>query len=183
MITVRVMKVITIFTVIVSLFGCKVPEKKIFMLDGPGMVYNDKEHRTEYANELPYDEQVDDTLWAVAYLGNGGDEGKSAAREYIEKLFSGLSEEKRLAISHFDYGGEKWYLVIPRYGDENELVQNGDKEHLKYLDGRVPYIINCNADVEITLQIYGGHTIVLDTDENGRLICTPDIWDITEYKE
>ena len=96
---------------------------------------------------------------------------------------SGLSEEKRLAISHFDYGGEKWYLVIPRYGDENELVQNGDKEHLKYLDGRVPYIINCNADVEITLQIYGGHTIVLDTDENGRLICTPDIWDITEYKE
>ena len=29
----------------------------------------------------------------------------------------------------------------------------------------------------------GGHKITLDTDENGKLICTPDIWDISEFKK
>ena len=176
------MKVISIFTIIANLFGCKIPEEKYFMLDGPGMVYVDSEHRTEYANELSFDEQEDFPLWAVAYLGKGA-EGSDAAKEYIERLFAGLSEEKRSAIRHYDYGGEKWYLVIPRYGDENKLVKSKDQEHFQYIDGSIPYTINCNADVEIRLHIYGGHTVVLDTDENDRLIHTYEIWDITEYKE
>lgn len=41
------------------------------MLDGPGMVYVDSEHRTEYANNLPFDEIDDYPYWAVAYLGEG----------------------------------------------------------------------------------------------------------------
>ena len=52
----------------------------------------------------------------------------------------------------------------------------------KVHDGK-PYIINCGGDVEIYIVMRGGHKITLDTDENGRLICTPDIWDITEYKK
>ncbi len=120
--------------------------------------------------------------WAVAYLGEGAN-GKNTAKEYIEKLFSKLSEEQRKAVKHYDYGGEKWYLVIPRYGEENELIQNGDKKNLQKADDGTPYIINCGGDVEIYIVIRGGHKITLDTDENGRLICTPDIWDITEYKK
>ena len=182
MIKVRLMKVIAIFAVISGLFGCRTPGEKPFMLDGPGMVYVDSEHRTEYANTLAFDEIDDYPYWAVAYLGNG-DEGKSAATVYIEKLFSELSEEKRRAIGHIDYGGEKWYLVIPRYGDENELIQNGDEKNSQKVYDGTPYIINCGGDVQIYIVIRGGHKITLDTDENGRLICTPDIWDITEYKE
>lgn len=176
------MKMISIFTLFATLFGCKLPGEKPFMLDGPGMVYVDREHRTEYANTLPFNEIDDYPYWAVAYLGEG-DEGEKAAAEYTEKLFAELSEEKRRAISHYDYGGEKWYLVIPRYGEENELIQNGDKKNLQKADDGTPYIINCGGDVEIYIVIRGGHKITLDTDENGRLICTPDIWDITEYKK
>ena len=182
MIKVRLMKVIAIFTVIAGLFGCRAPGETPFILDGPGMVYVDSEHRTEYANTLPFDEIDDYPYWAVAYLGEG-ENGKNTAKEYIEKLFSKLSEGKRRAISHYDYGGEKWYLVIPRYGDENELIQNGDKKNSQKADDGTPYIINCGGDVEIYIVIRSGHKITLDTDENGRLICTPDIWDITEYKE
>ena len=36
------------------------------MLNGPGMVYVDSEHRTEYANTLPFDEIDDYPYWAVA---------------------------------------------------------------------------------------------------------------------
>ena len=174
------MKLIAIFTLIAGLFGCKTPEKELVILDGPGMVYVDSEHRTEYANTLPFDEIDDTPYWAVVYLGNG-ETGKNAANEYIEKLFSELSEKKRREIGHFDYGGEKWYLVIPRYGEENELIQNGDEKNLRRAYDGTPYTINCGNDVEIHISIYGGHRITLDTDENGRLICTPDIWDITEY--
>ena len=176
------MKIIAIFTIAANLFGCKVPGEKPFMLDGPGMVYVDSEHRTEYANTLLFDELDGYPYWAVVYLGDR-ENGKNAAKEYIEKLFSELSEEKRRAISHYDYGGEKWFLVIPRYGDENELIQNGDKKNLQRVYDGTPYTINCGDDVEIYIVIRGGHRITLDTDENGRLICTPDIWDITEYKE
>ena len=176
------MKIIAIFTIAANLFGCKVPGEKPFMLDGPGMVYVDSEHRTEYANTLLFDEVDDYPYWAVAYLGDG-ENGKNAAKEYIEKLFSELSEEKRRAISHYDYGGEKWFLVIPRYGDENELIQNGDKKNLQRVYDGTPYTINCGDDVEIYIVIRGGHRITLDTDENGKLISAPDIWDITEYKE
>lgn len=35
------------------------------------MVYVDSEHRTEYANTLPFDEIDDYPYWAVAYLGEG----------------------------------------------------------------------------------------------------------------
>ena len=182
MIKVRLMKAIAIFTVIAGLFGCRAPGENPFILDGPGMVYVDSEHRTEYANTLPFDEIEDYPYWAVAYLGEG-ETGKNTANEYIEKLFSKLSEEKCRAISHYDYGGEKWYLVIPRYGDENELIQKGDKKILQKADDVTQFIINCGGDVEIYIVIRGGHKITLDTDENDRLICTPDIWDITDYKE
>ena len=124
------MKAIAIFTVIAGIFGCRAPGEKPFMLDGPGMVYVDSEHRTEYANTLPFDEIDDYPYRAVAYLGEG-ENGKNTAKEYIEKLFSKLSEEQRKSVKHYDYGGEKWYLVIPRYGEENELIQNGDKKNLQ----------------------------------------------------
>lgn len=176
------MKIIAIFAAIVNLFGCNVPEKKFHIVDGPGMVYVDREHRTEYANTLPFDENDGYPFWAVAYLGEG-DDGKNAAEKYIEKLFAELPEEKRRAIGHFDYGSEKYYLVIPRHHDENKLIQAADEENFKKTNDGTPYTINCGSDVEIYIFTHGGHKITLDTDENGRLICVPEIWDITEYKE
>lgn len=180
------MKIASIFallvTLLATLLGCGWFEKKIMLLDGPGMVYVDREHRTEYANTLPFDELDGYPFWAVAYLGEGED-CRETAKKYTEKLFSELSEEKRNALGHYDYGGEKWYLVIPRYGERNDLIQNGDEKNPRYAEEGTPFTINCNADVEIYICIRGGHGTVLDADENGRLIHTDEVWDITDYTE
>ena len=91
MIKVKLLKITSILSVVAGLWGCNRFYEKPFMLDGPGMVYVDSEHRTEYANTLPFDEIEDYPYWAVAYLGEG-ETGKNTAKEYIEKLFSELSE-------------------------------------------------------------------------------------------
>lgn len=176
------MKIISIFMLIASLFGCRpLNGDDCYILDGPGMVYVDRDYRTEYANTLPFDEIDDYPYWAVAYLGEGED-GKAAAKEYIERLFAELSEDKRNAVGHFDCGGEKMYLVIPRYGDDNEIILNGDSENSQYTENGTPYIISCNADTEIHINMRGGHKMIPAVDQNGRLIHTDDVWDITEYK-
>ena len=63
------MKIIAIFTIAANLFGCKVPGEKPFMLDGPGMVYVDSEHRTEYANTLLFDEVTTIPIGLLHILG------------------------------------------------------------------------------------------------------------------
>lgn len=183
MILVSIAKIFAILVVVVvSLFGCKAIEKKIFILDGPDMVYVDREHRTEYANALPFDEHDGFPHWAVAYLGKG-DEGENAAGEYIERLFAGLSREKRDAIEHYDYGGEKWYLVIPRHRDENDIVRGNDKENAVRIMSGEAFTINCGDDVKIYTYTHGGNELILQTDKNGRLTHADEVWDITEYKE
>ena len=65
---VKMMKLIAIFTVLANLFGCKMPD--LHMLDGPGMVYVDSEHRTEYANTLPFDEIEEYPYCAARTVGD-----------------------------------------------------------------------------------------------------------------
>lgn len=91
------------------------------ILDGPGMEYVDSEHRTEYANTLPFDEIVGYPYWTVAFLDNG-EIGEANREIYIDKLFSGLSEESLEKIEHFDFEGDEWYLIIPRYRDKYDIV-------------------------------------------------------------
>ena len=175
-------RLISVFALLGMLLGCTEPGKVPFMVDGPGMVYVDKEHRTQYANTLPFDEIDDCSYWAVAYLGEDEDAEKTA-NEYINNLFAELSEEERSAAGHYDYGSQKRYLVIPRYPDRNTIIKDGDKNNPQFTDDGTPFIINCGANVTISIDIYGGHTIVLDTDEDDKLIHSEDVWDITHYTD
>ena len=115
------MKAIAIFAVIAGLFGCRAPGEKPFILDGPGMVYVDSEHRTEYANTLPFDEIEDYPYWAVAYLGEG-ETGKNTANEYIEKCISNYKESifRREKIMATDLGNN---IAIP-HGSEKEIIKS-----------------------------------------------------------
>lgn len=175
---VKIMKMVAILAAISNLFGCSTLD----VLDGPGMVNVDSEHRTEYANTLPFDEYDGCPYWAVAYLGKG-DDGKNAADEYIEKLFTELSEEKRKAVNHYDYGGEKWYLIIPRYPDKNYIIRGNDEEKAVSVKHGDAFTINCGDDVKIRSDTLVRNELVLQTDENDRLICTKTVRDITEYKK
>ena len=178
------MKLVSIFALAVTLLGCNLPEKQapipVPVLDGPGMVYVDREYRTEYANTLPFDSLENFSYWAVAYLGEG-ERGKNAAKESIEKLFSELSEEKRTAVEHYDYGGEKWYLVIPRHRDDNDIISGSEEENTVQIASGDAFTINCSGDVKICIHTYGGHELILETDENDRLIHTDEVWDITPW--
>lgn len=174
------MKFVSILAILAGLFGCKAPEPQI--LDGPGTVYIDSEHRTEYANVLPFDELESRPYWAVAYLGSG-EIGEENREKYIGKLFSDLPEESRAKIKHYDFGGDSWYLVIPRYPDENDIIQNGDEDNAVCIQSGEAFTVQCGTDVKICMYTHGGHEFTPQIDENGKLICTEDVWDITEYKQ
>ena len=67
--------------------------------------------------------------------------------------------------------------------NENICVKIGDAENsLQFYDG-TPFVLKCGADVKICTSFHGGHEFTPQTDENGKLICTEDVWDITEYKQ
>ena len=177
---VKMMKLIALFTVLANLFGCKMPE--LHMLDGPGMVYVDSEHRTEYANTLPFDEIESYPYCAVVFLGKG-EEGEANRKKYIDKLFSNLSEESLSKIKHFDFEGDEWYLIIPRYWDEYDIVPLYEETKVEYVMHGEAFTVKCKANIKITYSSYGGHEFFPQTDDEGKLICTEEIWDITEYDE
>ena len=45
------------------------------------------------------------------------------------------------------------------------------------------FTVKCKANIKITYNSYGGHEFFLQTDDGGKLICTEEMWDITEYKQ
>lgn len=177
---VKFMKFITLFTFISNLFGCFRIPLKPEILDGPGMVYIDSEHRTEYANTLPFDDIEGYPYWAVAFLGRGT-VGEANRTYYIEKLFSGLPEESIDKIKHFDFDGDEWYLIIPRYYDENDIVRQSDENHEKYITFGEAFTVKCKSNIKIVYCCNGEHEFSPESDGDGKLICTEDIWDITDY--
>lgn len=107
-----------LFTILATLFGCG--KNDLHILDGPDMVYVDSEYRNEYANCLPFEDVSGAPFLAIAYLGNG-DEGKANKDTYINKIFASLSKEKISQIKTYEYEGNDWFLVIPKYRNVVEL--------------------------------------------------------------
>lgn len=180
----KIGKVLLIIMIMLSMLGCGAPDLQ--MLDGDGMVYIDKNYRTEFANALPFDLIDAYPYWAAAFLGKG-DEGEVNKDYYINKLFSGLPEESKDKIKSYDLGGDDWFLVISRYGDEDCITykQDGEDKKIK-LYGGAPFIIKCNStdensDVKIANFIRGGNEFSIKTDSRQRLVYAEEVWDITEY--
>mgnify|MGYP006992075492 FL=1 len=175
-------KLISIILLITSLFGCAF--KKPQVLDGPGMEYNDREYRTEYANTLDFDSQDRNVKWAVAFLGYGED-GENNLIHYFNKLFSELPAESVNAINHYNFEGDEWYLVIPRYKGMNEIVSVTDEKISAYSYKGEAFTVKCNiSDIHSNIRIRlvdSGEEFSPQVDGTGQLVSAEEVWDITEY--
>lgn len=180
MIKVKLMKFMAVFTMLASLFGCGKGDPHI--LDGPGMVYVDSDYRTEYANCLPFDTLEGLPNIAVAYLGNGA-EGEANLKIYTEKIFKNLDEDKISNIKTYQYEGNDWFLVIPRYISKTDL-KKGDEIITCAAQTGEAFAVRCNQDITVNIFETVDINYNLSYDENGKLKNTNEhIWDITEIDE
>ena len=176
----RIMKIMAIFAILASLFGCG--KNDPYILDGPGMVYIDSDYRTEYANCLPFDNVEGLPYMAVAYLGSGaaGVENRDA---YIAKVFESLGKEKINQIKTYEYEGNDWFLVIPRYRSLAEL-KKGDEVLSCAAENGEAFVVRCNQDVVVNIFEVTDIYYKLSVDEDGKLEDTDEnVWDITNIDE
>ena len=191
------MKFMAIITMIASLFGCLKggyqKKNNPMILDGPGMEYIDSDYRNEYSNCLPFAEWQGEPYLAIAYLGNG-DAGKANKDVYMKTIFEGLDEEKLAKIQTFEYDGNDWFLVIPKYYDAVTLIKG---EERTYTEVGVPFVVRCNSDVVVNIFNVDDMYFTLAVDENGKLKGTEHdirkaedstawseenfVWDITHF--
>ncbi len=173
------MKLMAVIALIASLLGCK-PE----LVDGPGMVYVDSDYRTVYANVFDFDSLDTHPMFAVAFLGYG--DRMEARNTYVKGIFQDLEEEAIESIKHFDYEGDEWYLVVPRYKEDVDITNLTTEEVHTIYNGDA-FTIKCNlsdlySNIEIsTEQNLSGHKFSPQMGGDGKLVKNPDVWDITDY--
>lgn len=192
MIKVRIIKIMAILAILASLFGCgKNTPFEPQILDGPGMEYVDSEYRNDYANCLPFDDIQGEPYLAVAYLGKG-EIGKENKDVCIDKLFKSLDAEKTDSIKTYEYEGDDWFLVVPKYNDDVTIKKGEEELRTEY--GKA-FVIKCNPEVKLHIFNVTDMSFSLEIDENENLKgtqsnvwktedCTtwgPDnfVWDIT----
>jgi len=169
-----------IFAILASLFGCGNPEPQI--LDGPGMVYIDSEYRNEYANCLPFENVQGSPYLAIAYLGKGED-GKANKDVYINKIFESLDDEKISQIKTFEFEGDDWFLVIPKYRNLVSL-KKGDEELTQAAYTGEAFALRCGQDVIVNIFETKEINYLLSVTETGELQGTDEnVWDITNIDE
>jgi len=169
-----------IFAILAALFGCGNNDPQI--LDGPGMVYVDSDYRTDYANCLPFDDVEGLPYMALAYLGSGTD-GESNRDVYIAKIFDSLGEDIINQIKTYEYDGDDWFLVIPRYRSITDLIK-GDEEALRVAQNGEAFVVRCNQDVVVNIFEVTDMYFKLSVDENGKLKdADENMWDITNIDE
>ena len=86
-------------------------------------------------------------------------------------------------IEHFDCGGEEWYLIISRWPVSNDILLKDTGEKFAENNG-APFVVVCSNNITIRSLAQGNrYEYTPQIDENNRLICTEDVWDITEYND
>ena len=176
------MKLTAIIALIASLFGCGVDKPQID--DGPGMVYKDSDYRTLYANVLDFDSCEGTPYFAVAFLGYGEDR-QDFRNTYVAGIFESLGDFAIEQVAHFDFEGDEWYLIVPRYKDYVTLTNlETGKKHTIYQGGACT--VKCNlsdlhSNIEISTDDSGGHKFSAQIGGDGRLVTSEDVWDITDY--
>jgi len=148
------------------------------------IAYSDSEYRTEYANALDFDSFEGTPYFAVSFIGYG-DDITSQRNEYVEELFSSLGKDAVEKIEHFEFDGDEWYLIVPRYKEYVDVKSlDGGKMYTSY--GGEPFTVKCNvsdlySNIEIVTDIHGGHSFSPQMGGDGKLITSADICDITDY--
>ncbi len=169
-----------LFTAIASLFGCG--KKDPFMLDGPGMEYVDSDYRTAYANCLPFEDLRGAPYFAICYLGSSS-QGEANKDTCIAKIFGSLDEEALQKIQTYDFQGDSWYLVIPKYRGLVSL-KNGDEPLQPVSYGGEAFVVKCGQNTVVNSFSSAEINYTLSTDENGNLENTGEnVWDITNIDE
>lgn len=180
-----IMKLTAIFAFIASLFGCS--QIKPQVLDGPDSVYKDSDYRSIYANELDFDSYEGQPYFAVAFLGYGSNilDYRNA---YVEELFKDLGDFAVEQVSHIDYAGDEWYLIVPRYKDAVD-IKNLENDEVHTIYNGEAFTVKCNLsdihpNIEIsTAQNLSGHKFSPQISGDGKLAANPNVHDITDYSE
>lgn len=175
----RILIIMGVFSFIASLFGCG-HKGDPHILDGPGMVYVDSDYRSVYANALVFDWDGAEgyPMFAVAYLGKGEDASENRDT-YLHKVFPSLSDEELAKIKHFDFGGDEWYLIVPRY-DYGDVVNTDTGEKTTLYEGEA-FTTNCKGNLMVEDYNHGGHKYVPMLDENGVLLVSEAAVDISDF--
>lgn len=169
-----------ILAILASLFGCSKHDP--YILDGPGMEYVDSEYRTEYANCLPFENIQGSPYLAIAYLGNG-ENGKANKDVYINKIFESLDSEKISQIKTFEFDGDDWFLVIPKYRNLVSLKKGGEELTQAAYTGEA-FALRCSQDVIVNIFETKEINYLLSVTETGELQDTDEnVWDITNIDE
>lgn len=176
----RYMNIMAIITILASLVGCKKYNPQI--LDGPGMVYVDSQYRSIYANCLPFEDTKGAPYLAIAYLGKA-DKGKANKDVYIKNIFDSLTEEEINRINVYEYEGDEWFLVIPKYKSVIDLKKDSAIIGQGSYTGEA-FVIKCNQDIVVSTFETEEINYPLRVDENGKLKETGEnVWDITNLDE
>lgn len=177
-----IMKLTAIIALITSLFGCSSPKPQV--LDKTGMVYKDSDYRSIYANVFDFDNYEGQPYFAVAFLGYGEDR-RGFRDTYVAGIFESLGDFAIEQVAHFDFEGDEWYLIVPRYKDYVTLtnLETGEK-HTIY-QGEA-FTVKCNlsdlhSNIEISTEDSRGHKFSPQIGGDGRLVTSEDVWDITDY--
>ena len=176
------MKLTTIIALITSLFGCSSPKPQV--LDKTGMVYKDSDYRSIYANVFDFDNYDGQPVFAVAFLGYGEDR-RGFRDTYVAGIFESLGDFAIEQVAHFDFEGDEWYLIVPRYKDYVTLtnLETGEKHTIYHGEA---FTVKCNlsdlhSNIEISTDDSGGHKFSPQVGGDGRLVTSEDVWDITDY--
>ena len=176
------MKIMAIITMIASLFGCSSVKPQV--LDKTGMVYKDSDYRSIYANVFDFDNYDGQPMFAVAFLGYG--DRMDFRDNYVKGVFESLSDESVDKIQHFDFEGDEWYLIVPRYKEDVDITTLDTGEVHTIYNGEA-FTVKCNlsdlhSNIEIsTEQNLSGHKFSPQIGGDGKLVPNPDVWDITDY--
>lgn len=157
------------------------------------MEYKNIEIESEFAKLLPFNKDKLQ-VWAVAYLGYG-ESGRNNKDAFIKKYFSALPQNLIDSVRVFEFEGDEWYIIIPRYknmitelsevaiSDAGEIVTANEVGSF----GTEPLVIRCNpSDIYPSVRIrtsFGGGYEYLPTIslKDGRLRQEAFILDLTEY--
>ena len=177
------MKLTALLVIVASLLSCNgMTEPQV--LDGPGMVYNDADYRSDYANVFDFDSCDGQPYFAVAFLGYG--DRMDFRHTYVEGVFESLGDFAIEQVGHIDYEGDEWYLVVPRYKEDVNITNLETGEVHTIYNGEA-FTIKCNlsdlhSNIEIsTEQNLSGHKFSPQIGGDGRLVENVDVWDITDY--
>jgi len=178
----NIMKISAIIALVASLFGCATEKPQV--LDKTGMVYNDADYRSIYANVFDFDNYDGQPMFAVAFLGYG--DRMDFRHKYVEGIFKDLGDTAIEQVGHIDYEGDEWYLIVPRYMEDVDITNLDTGEVHTVYNGEA-FTVKCNlsdlhSNIEIsTEQNLSGHKFSPQMGGDGRLVQNPDVWDITDY--